>query len=143
MELPTKSCLFLTFKANRMISIQPGQYVLLQCENLSTLEWHPFTVIDFVVEPKRTNFTLAISNRGDWTSELYEKVSKIKKYAEKSQRRRSRSRKRKTPPPRKLIFNFDGPFPSTMESIVTHKRVMLIGAGIGVTPFISLFNYIM
>lgn len=143
MELPTKSCVFLTFKANQMISIQPGQYVLLQCENLSALEWHPFTIIDFVVEPKRTIFTLAISNRGDWTAELYHKIFNIKRHAEKLQRRRSKNRKRKTFTPRKLIFNFDGPFPSVMETIVTHKRVVLIGAGIGVTPFISMFNYIM
>jgi predicted ferric reductase len=142
MKLPTKNCVFLTFKTNQRICINPGQYILLLCENLSTLEWHPFTITDFVVELKRTTFTLAISNRGDWTGELHQKVSRILRYAQKSQRRKSR-KKRKTFAPRKLIFKFDGPFPSPMESIVSRKRVVLIAAGIGITPFIAVFNFIM
>lgn len=143
MELPTKNAIFLTFKISKNISIQPGQYVLLQCENLSTLEWHPFTITDFVIEPKQTTFTLAISVRGDWTGELYQKIFNYKLHSEKSKRRRSRNRRRKTPAPRKLIFVLDGPFPSIMESIISNERVVLIGAGIGVTPYISIFNYIM
>lgn len=143
MELPTQSAIFLTFKINENISIQPGQYILLQCENLSTLEWHPFTITDFVNEPKQTTFTLAIGVRGDWTNELYQKIFNFKLHSEKLKRRRSRNRRRKSPAPRKLIFILDGPFPSTMEAITSNERVLLIGAGIGVTPYISIFNYIM
>ncbi|CRL07290.1 CLUMA_CG020269, isoform A [Clunio marinus] len=143
MHFPTDAAIFLTFRAYKNISIRPGQYVLLQCENLSTLEWHPFTITDFVIEPKQATFTLAIAVRGDWTSELYKKALNFKLYSEKSYKRRSRHRRRKTVAPRKLIFVLDGPFPSPMESIVTHERVVLVGVGIGVTPFISTFNYIM
>lgn len=142
MTLPTKDAIFLTFRVNGNISIQPGQFVLLQCENLSTIEWHPFTIIDFVSEPNRTTFTLAISVRGDWTGELYEKIFNLKMHSEMKKRRKSKSQRRKRPP-RKLNFFVDGPFPSPMESILAHKRVVLIGAGIGVTPFVSIFNYIM
>lgn len=143
MQLPTKNAIFLTFKINENISIQPGQYILLQCENISTLEWHPFTITDFVIEPKRTVFTLAISVRGDWTGELYQKIVNLKLHSEKSRRRKSKNRRRNLPVPRKLNFILDGPFPSPMESIIANERVVLIGAGIGVTPFISMFNYIM
>ena len=143
MELPTKNAIFLTFKVNENISLQPGQFILLQCENLSTLEWHPFTITDFVVEPKRTVFTLAISVRGDWTTELFQKILNLKLHSEKSKRRKSKTRRRKVPIPRKLLFVLDGPFPSPMESIVANERVVLIGAGIGVTPYIAIFNYIM
>jgi NADPH oxidase 5 len=143
MELPTRNTIFLTFKINANVSIQPGQFILLQCENISALEWHPFTITDFVVEPKQTVFTLAISVRGDWTGELYQKIFNLKLHSERSKRRRSRSRRRRVPVPRKLIFVLDGPFPSPMESVLSHQRVVLIGAGIGVTPFISVFNFIM
>lgn len=144
MELPNKNAVVLTFKVNENISIQPGQFILLQCENISTLEWHPFTITDFVIEPKKTIFKLAISVRGDWTGELYQKIFNLKLHSEKSKRnRRSRNRRRKAPAPRKLIFILDGPFPSPMESILANERVVLIAAGIGVTPFISIFNYVM
>lgn len=142
MELPSRNAIFLTFKVNENFPIQPGQYILLQCENLSTLEWHPFTIIDSTMEDKRTTFSLMVAVRGDWTRELYEKILNIKLHWEKK-RRRSRSRRRKGPVPRKLIFVVDGPFPSPMESIVAEERVVLIGAGIRVAPFISIFNYAM
>lgn len=144
MKLPTKTAIFLTFKINENITIAPGQYILLQVSNLSTLEWHPFTITDFVIEPKRTVFTLAIKVRGDWTNELYQKIFNLKLHSEQSKRRRSKNRRRnKVPAPRKLAFVLDGPFPSPMESILANERVILIGAGIGVTPYISIFNYIM
>lgn len=129
MELPTKTAIFLTFKINENITIAPGQYILLQVANLSTLEWHPFTITDFVIEPKRTVFTLAIKVRGDWTNELYQKIFNLKLHSEKSKRRRSKNRRRKVPAPRKLAFVLDGPFPSPMESILANERVVLIGAG--------------
>lgn len=86
-------------------------------------------------------FVLAV--RGDWTGELYQKISNFKLQSEKTKKRKSKNRRRKVPPPRKLVFIVDGPFPSPMESIVRNERVVLIAAGIAVTPFIAIFNYIM
>jgi respiratory burst oxidase len=147
--LPTHNAMFLTFKVNDKITIRPGQYVLIQCENLSTLEWHPFYVIDHFIEPHQTIFTLAIGIRGDWTSELYEKLFEVKLHAEKVRRRKSslggkgRRHRGSSIVTRKLAFVMDGPFPNQAESILESERVVLIGMGIGVTPYISIFNYIM
>jgi len=141
MDQPTRSATFITFKASENISIRPGQYILLQCENLSTLEWHPFTITDYAMEPSRTIFTIAVAVRGDWTSELYEKIAELKLHMERSKRRKSKSRRRKAP--RKLNFIMDGPFPSSMEAIMDCHRAVLIGFGISVTSFIAVFNYIL
>ncbi|CAO1437791.1 unnamed protein product [Diamesa tonsa] len=144
MEPSTKSCMLMTFKLNDSISVRPGQYILLQCENLSKLEWHPFTITDFIHCPKKTILTVAIAVRGDWTYELYRRVLEHKTYSQLSRRRRSRNMRRsKNSIPRKLLFILDGPFPSPMESIIAHEKVILIAAGIGITPFISIFNYML
>jgi NAD(P)H-flavin reductase len=146
-KLPTHNAMFLTFKVNDKIPIQPGQYVLLQCENISTLEWHPFYVIDYFIQPGQTIFTLAIGVRGDWTRELYDKLFELKIHVEKLRRRKSSSgkgrRHRRSSMPRKLTFIMDGPFPNQAESILAAERIVMIGSGIGVAPYISIFNYIM
>lgn len=142
--LPTRNAIFLTFKVNDYIQLRPGQYILLQCENISTIEWHPFFIVDFVTQPKKTIFTLAITIRGDWTCELYEKLYSWKMYAEKSHKRKSnRNRRKHRSIPRKLSFVFDGPFCNHMQSILTRENVVLIAQGIGISPFISIFNYVM
>lgn len=144
MELPTSNAIVLTFRVNQHLSLYPGDFILLQCENISTLEWHPFTIIDSVVEPKRTIFSLYITTRGDWTRELYEKIFKLLIQIEKMKRkRRSKRNRRKYSTLRKLSFIADGPFHSPMESIVGCERVILIAEGIGIAPFIAIFNFIL
>lgn len=139
--------MFLTFKVNDKISIQPGAYVLLQCENISTLEWHPFYITDFFIQPGQTIFTLAIAIRGDWTRELYDKAFDLKIHTEKIRRRKTLSgkgrRHGRSSIPRKLVFVMDGPFPNQAESILAAEHIVMIASGIGVTPYISIFNYIM
>lgn len=138
--------MILTFKVNDKFQIQPGQYVLLQCENISTLEWHPLYITDYFIQPGETIFTLAIVVRGDWTRELYEKVFEWKIHAEKLRRKKSSGkgrRLRRSSMPRKLTFVIDGPFPNQAESILSAERIVMIGSGIGIAPYISILNYIM
>lgn len=91
-------------------------------------------------EPKKTIFTIAIATRGDWTDELYKKVYDLKTYFERPRKQR---RGRRARIPRNLKFVFDGPFPSPLESIVNKEKLVLIAAGIGITPFIAIFNFLL
>lgn len=141
-HLPTHNAMLLTLQVNDKIPIHPGQYVLIQCENISTLEWHPFYIIDFFIQPRQTVFTLAIGVRGDWTRELYEKVFDLKIHAKKMKRRRHKSSGRRTQL-KKLTFVMDGPFPNQAEAMLASERIVMIAFGIGVAPFISIFNYLM
>jgi NADPH oxidase 4 len=111
------------------LMIQPGQYILLQCLNISGLEWHPFTVTKCPSSDQVLN--LLVSVRGDWTQSLFETVSL------------RRSEKQVLLDPyhmMKLHFLVDGPFPSPMENLMKCDRVICIAAGVGITSFISFLN---
>lgn len=43
-------------------------------------------------------------------------------------------------PKPQLKFLIDGPFPSPLEAIFKHKITFCVAGGVGVTPFISIFN---
>ncbi len=40
------------------------------------------------------------------------------------------------------ILRIDGPFGAASEEVFEYKTVMLIGAGIGVTPFASILKHV-
>lgn len=138
------------------LHVRPGQYILLQCLNISSLEWHPFTVtkvrlgafrlteVNFLFQfsafrlqvPTKTDqtFTLLIASRGDWTMELYGKVSS-NLYFQKSQTICKTHHVRP-----QLKFLIDGPFPSPLESIFRQKIAFFVAGGVGITPFVAVFN---
>ena len=45
----------------------PGQYVLLQCVDISTLEWHPFS-LSSCCDLTHPQWTVHIKTGGDWCS---------------------------------------------------------------------------
>lgn len=50
----------------------PGQFVYLNCPQLATNEWHPFTISS--MDNRSRQFTLHIKTGGDWTRKLREKL---------------------------------------------------------------------
>lgn len=48
-------------------TMEPGQYIFLQCPAVSWLEWHPFTLTSAPEEPF---FSVHVRAVGDWTQEL-------------------------------------------------------------------------
>ncbi|XP_037038582.1 NADPH oxidase 4-like isoform X1 [Bradysia coprophila] len=131
-KFPGKA-VFLRLGLNKSkMNIRPGQYILLQCLNISSLEWHPFTVTKVPTKTDHT-FTLLIATRGDWTMELYGKMSSRLCF----QKHQTIKTYHKRPP---LKFLVDGPFPSPLESIFQHKITLCVAGGVGITPFISVLN---
>lgn len=47
----------------------PGQYVLIQCPAISSLQWHPFTLTS---APEEDFFSVHVRAAGDWTRALCE-----------------------------------------------------------------------
>ena len=98
----------------------PGDYVFLRIPKIAKHEWHPFTISS---APERSTLTFHIRSLGNWTAALRE-------HAEK------------TPNDPKLVAYIDGPYHSPTAPIFESRFVVLIGAGIGVTPLASVLESI-
>jgi len=51
----------------------PGQFVYLNCPQISTYEWHPFTISS--MDNSSRQFTLHIKTAGDWTRKLRQELA--------------------------------------------------------------------
>uniref|UniRef100_A0A8C7GA91 NADPH oxidase 2 n=1 Tax=Oncorhynchus kisutch TaxID=8019 RepID=A0A8C7GA91_ONCKI len=104
-------------------SMEVGQYVFMQCPCVSQLEWHPFTLTS---APEEDHFSVHIRIVGDWTQGLYEACGGDKNETQEAWKL-----------PKMAI---DGPFGTASEDVFGYEVVMLVGAGIGVTPFASVLK---
>uniref|UniRef100_A0A8C9W595 NADPH oxidase 2 n=1 Tax=Scleropages formosus TaxID=113540 RepID=A0A8C9W595_SCLFO len=101
--------------------MEVGQYVFMQCPSISQLEWHPFTLTS---APEEDHFSVHIRIVGDWTEALYKACGGDKtEYTACS-----------------MQMAIDGPFGTASEDVFRYEVVMLVGAGIGVTPFASILK---
>ncbi|XP_060935687.1 NADPH oxidase 1 isoform X1 [Limanda limanda] len=101
--------------------MEVGQYVFLNCPAISQLEWHPFTMTS---APEEDFFSVHIRSAGDWTDKLIDIVQKLPEGAQG---------------PKMAV---DGPFGTASEDVFAYEVSMLVGAGIGVTPFASILKSI-
>ncbi|KXS16184.1 hypothetical protein M427DRAFT_302367, partial [Gonapodya prolifera JEL478] len=168
-------------KSNKKFSYKAGQYLYLCCPDVTTTEWHPFTITSAPEEP---HLTLHIRCRPEfnWTPKLRDHViaaiAKMKAAGttpaqpdlvrsaalpsspglaevdassragmvdeeEKGQARLSVKTGPPTPPEDRMpTLKIDGPYGSASEEVFDYNTVVLVGAGIGVTPFASVIKSI-
>ncbi|XP_016008375.2 NADPH oxidase 3 [Rousettus aegyptiacus] len=107
----------------RGFAMAPGQYVLIQCPAISSLQWHPFTLTS---APQEDFFSVHVRATGDWTRALCEAFG-----ADGQAPEASRSR------PRLAV---DGPFGAALTDVFHYPVSVCIAAGIGVTPFAALLK---
>jgi len=122
-----------------------GQYIFLCCPEVSYFQWHPFTLTS---APEEDYLSVHISVKGDFTTALAKacgcNFSKDKGKGEKGAAGGKVVATNTNPPlnvtlPRVMV---DGPFGSASEDFTKFETVMLVGAGIGVTPFASILKSI-
>ncbi|MGH7441000.1 MAG: EF-hand domain-containing protein [Polyangiaceae bacterium] len=97
---------------------RPGAYLFLQVPAIARHEWHPFTITS---APEVSGLTVHVRALGNWTSAL-------RRLAEG------------TPATDSLIAHVDGPYGSPSEHVFESRFAVLVGAGIGVTPFASILE---
>jgi predicted ferric reductase/Ca2+-binding EF-hand superfamily protein len=99
-------------------TFRPGDYCFLCVPSIARHEWHPFTISS---APERDRLVFHVRSLGDWTSAL---------------RRRAEAE----PDKEAMVAYVDGPYGSPSTRIFDMRFAVLIGAGIGVTPFASVLE---
>ncbi|CAE6441565.1 unnamed protein product [Rhizoctonia solani] len=119
-----------------------GQYIFLNCPEVSYFQWHPFTLTS---APEEDYISVHIRVVGDFTTAFSKALgcdfdSKPDKGAEKSKVVGTQA----NPPINRVLprVMVDGPFGSASEDFLKFETVLLVGAGIGVTPFASILKSI-
>uniref|UniRef100_A0A8R7QFB4 Respiratory burst oxidase-like protein E n=1 Tax=Triticum urartu TaxID=4572 RepID=A0A8R7QFB4_TRIUA len=115
-----------------------GQYIFLQCPTISPFEWHPFSITS---APGDDYLAVHIRTNGDWTQEL-KRIFAENHYSLHMNRRTSFSElgaaePRTTVPPKLLV---DGPYGAPAQDFRNYDVLLLVGLGIGATPFISILK---
>ncbi|KAA8523362.1 hypothetical protein F0562_009785 [Nyssa sinensis] len=113
-----------------------GQYLFLQCPSISPFEWHPFSITS---APGDDYLSVHIRTVGDWTQELKQVFTedngsacvigraKFGQLGNVDQRGL----------PRLLV---DGPYGAAAQDYRNYDVLLLVGLGIGATPFISILR---
>ncbi|KAK7038179.1 FAD-binding FR-type domain-containing protein [Favolaschia claudopus] len=115
-----------------------GEYIFINCPEISYFQWHPFTLTS---APEEDYISVHIRVEGDFTTALAKAVGcdfESKKDAT------SEGSAVVAPPVNRALprIMVDGPFGTCSEEFLNFETVLLVGAGIGVTPFASILKTI-
>lgn len=128
-----------------------GQWLFVQIPELSRFQWHPFTITS---APEDPYVSIHIRQVGDWTESLGERLgvgpSIVKQMTQTAMKGKEKSLSQgdfvEIDPTMSSItlpaVRIDGPYGAPAEDVFGAEVAMLIGAGIGVTPFASILKHI-
>ncbi|KAF3627276.1 Respiratory burst oxidase -like protein A [Capsicum annuum] len=126
----------LTMSKPSSFKYKSGQYIFLQCPTISSFEWHPFSITS---APGDDYLSVHIRMVGDWTNELKrvftEDDSSTCEIGRAKFRERGNVDQRGLP--RLLV---DGPYGAPAQDYQNYDVLLLVGLGIGATPFISILK---
>ncbi|XP_074317069.1 respiratory burst oxidase homolog protein A-like [Silene latifolia] len=102
-------------------SYKSGMYIYIKCPHISPFEWHPFSLTS---GPNDSYLSIHIRTLGDWSYHIHNLfqeavISKPFNY------------------PKVYI---DGPYGAASQDHIKYEVVVMIGLGIGATPFISVLK---
>ncbi|ORY26889.1 NADPH oxidase [Naematelia encephala] len=124
-------------------SPRAGQYIFINCPEISYFQYHPFTLTS---APEEDYISVHIRSAGDWTTAFAKALGA--NFDAKSEKDRTEKEDGGgvilSPPVGKVLprIMVDGPFGSASEDFSKFETVLLVGAGIGVTPFASILKSI-
>tara|TARA_Y100001970_G_C14243213_1_gene866229 strand:- start:1500 stop:2987 length:1488 start_codon:yes stop_codon:yes gene_type:complete len=111
--LPSK-VLELSVSVSDNFHYKPGDYVYINCKEISSTEWYPFNIIQ---RNSEGHLVLHVKSNDRWSKELYDKTLRvIEKDAALD-----------------WMIRLDGPYGESSESIIDTEHAVLVGAGHGIS----------
>lgn len=98
---------------------KPGQYAEIKVPSISKSQWHPFTIAS---APHEEEMVFYVKAAGNWTSELFQL------FAERFRDDSSDD----------IQVHVRGPFGAPAQHVEHFDHLVLIGGGVGATPFCSI-----
>lgn len=117
-----ESVIELKFPKDDSFAYNPGQYIYVAIPDISSFQWHPFSIIS---SPDQPYVTLNIRKVGGWTTALFEQAKTN----------------------REVSMLMEGPYGNLSVDIMAtdrkYRNVMLISGGIGITPMSSICDHLL
>ncbi|KAK9673119.1 hypothetical protein RND81_12G147600 [Saponaria officinalis] len=119
-----------------------GQYIFVNCADVSPFEWHPFSLTS---APGDDYVSVHIRTLGDWTSQLRSLFSKLCQPPTNSNQSGLLRADIVTGSyiPRMPRLKIDGPYGAPAQDYKKYDVLLLVGLGIGATPLISIVKDVM
>ncbi|XVF05604.1 hypothetical protein REPUB_Repub05bG0187100 [Reevesia pubescens] len=128
-----------------------GMYLFVKCPDISKFEWHPFSITS---APKDDYLSVHIRTLGDWTTELKDRFQKVCEpptvepkrgnlmRMETRATKKSESSQEYDPQDQARFPSIiiKGPYGAPAQNYKKYDILLLIGLGIGATPFISIIK---
>ncbi|KAJ1685619.1 hypothetical protein LUZ63_017009 [Rhynchospora breviuscula] len=117
-----------------------GQYIFVNCAAVSPFQWHPFSITS---APQDDYVSVHIRTLGDWTRELknvFSKVCQPPSDGKSGLLRADYDRDSNNSIPNFPRVLIDGPYGAPAQDYKQYEVVLLVGLGIGATPFISIIK---
>lgn len=108
----------LRLRLPRVFHFQAGQYAEVKVPALSKLQWHPFTIAS---SPHEADMTFYIKSAGDWSAAMHAVF-----------------RDRVIACGEDIEVHVRGPYGSPAQHVGQFEHIVLIGGGVGATPFSSV-----
>ena len=124
-----------------------GQYIFLCCPEVSVWQYHPFTLTS---APEEDYISVHVRVVGDFTTKLADALGCSFEHQTKAGTSElvgvnaNNEDQTVNPALRRILprVYIDGPFGSASEDVFKYEIAVLVGAGIGVTPFASILKSI-
>jgi respiratory burst oxidase len=121
--------------------VKAGMYAFINVPKVSCLEWHPFTLTS---APCDDFIEFHFARAGDWTGHVHDLLEDLCADPLTEEEGQSNSNQAvSTAIPKDLVVKVEGPVGASSQGFSDHPIVVLIGAGIGVTPMISVLKQLL